>query len=205
MGIEEAADLVGHRPRRRYPMKWMISTICFLVFLTAAHAEIFKWVDEKGTVHFTEDSATIPEKYRDQVKSRQTEEDLMTPEERAKAKKEQEELVKDRLKRDQKAYERSIQDEGQRKLRKEREDSEYEEQINAEKEERARKLEEGKKPSVPEYAQVSCSRCNGTGIIWKKTKTLKTVGRISYWDDGPQIATKCPDCNGKGFTLQRIK
>ena len=187
-------------------MKIIIMTIFFLIFFVGAtHSEIYKWTDDKGTVHFTEDPATIPEKYRDEAKGRITEEDLMTPEERSKAKKEHEESVKDRLRRDQKVYERSIQDEGQRKLRKEREHSEYEEQINAEKEERVRKLEEGKKPSGPEYAQISCSRCNGTGIIWKKTKILKTIGRTTYWDDGPQIATKCPDCNGKGFTLKRIK
>lgn len=43
-----------------------LSSICF--------AEIYKWVDDKGTVHFTEDPATIPEKYKDSVKQRATEE-----------------------------------------------------------------------------------------------------------------------------------
>lgn len=186
-------------------MKTIILTISFLVlFVGVSHSEIFKWTDEKGSVHFTEDPATILEKYRDKAKGRLTEEDLMTPEEKARAKKEHEESVRDHLKRDQKAYEKSIQDERQRKLRKEHEYSEYEEQINAEKEERARKLEEGKKPSVPEYAQVSCSRCNGTGIIWKKVRTPRRIGNIQIWDE-TQIATKCEDCNGKGFTLQRIK
>jgi len=36
-----------------------------LMMFKPSHAEIFKWVDEKGTVHFTEDPATIPEKYRE--------------------------------------------------------------------------------------------------------------------------------------------
>jgi hypothetical protein len=31
-----------------------------------AHAEVYKWVDEKGTVHFTDDYSKIPEKYRGQ-------------------------------------------------------------------------------------------------------------------------------------------
>jgi len=74
-----------------------------LIFQTA-HAEIFKWVDEKGTVNFTEDPATIPEKYRDKVKSRTTEEDLMSPEEKARAKKQYEEEVRERLKREKKEY-----------------------------------------------------------------------------------------------------
>jgi len=50
-----------------------------LMILKPSHAEIFKWVDEKGTVHFTEDPATIPEKYREKVKARIMEETPMTP------------------------------------------------------------------------------------------------------------------------------
>jgi hypothetical protein len=47
-----------------------------LFFLgSIAHAEVFKWVDEKGGVHFTEDPATIPERYREKVENRTTEED----------------------------------------------------------------------------------------------------------------------------------
>ena len=30
-----------------------------LMICKPSHAEIFKWVDEKGTIHFTEDPATI--------------------------------------------------------------------------------------------------------------------------------------------------
>ena len=48
-----------------------------LMIFEPSYAEIFKWVYEKGTVHFTEDPATIPEKYREKTQSRTTEEDLM--------------------------------------------------------------------------------------------------------------------------------
>ena len=65
-----------------------------------AHAEIFKWVDEKGTVHFTEDPATIPEKYREKVKSRATEEDSMSLEERVREKKKHEEEVREQLEKE---------------------------------------------------------------------------------------------------------
>jgi hypothetical protein len=34
-------------------------TIPFLV-----HAEVYKWIDDKGDVHFTDDYSSIPEKYR---------------------------------------------------------------------------------------------------------------------------------------------
>ncbi|RPJ05683.1 MAG: DUF4124 domain-containing protein [Deltaproteobacteria bacterium] len=36
-------------------------------------AETYRWVDEKGTVNFTQDYHSIPEKYRDQVEERQDE------------------------------------------------------------------------------------------------------------------------------------
>lgn len=68
----------------------------------AAVAEIFKWVDEKGTTHFTEDPATIPEKYREKVLRRTTEEDLMSPEERARARRQHEQEVRERLMREKK-------------------------------------------------------------------------------------------------------
>lgn len=32
--------------------------------------EIYRWVDEKGTVHFADDFTLVPEKYRDQVQKR---------------------------------------------------------------------------------------------------------------------------------------
>jgi tetratricopeptide (TPR) repeat protein len=39
---------------------------------TFVRAEIYKWVDEKGTVHFTEDPGTIPEKYTEKTQSKTT-------------------------------------------------------------------------------------------------------------------------------------
>jgi hypothetical protein len=38
----------------------------------AGGQEIYQWVDEKGTVHFTDDLGKIPEKYQDQMKERKT-------------------------------------------------------------------------------------------------------------------------------------
>jgi hypothetical protein len=40
--------------------------------LIAEGQEIYQWVDEKGTVHFTDDVGKIPEKYQDQVKKKET-------------------------------------------------------------------------------------------------------------------------------------
>jgi hypothetical protein len=60
-------------------MKTMIVVLTIALFallpvFQLAHAEIYKWVDEKGTIHFTEDPATIPEEYRDQVQTKAFEE-----------------------------------------------------------------------------------------------------------------------------------
>jgi hypothetical protein len=38
-------------------------TIPFLV-----HAEVYKWIDDKGTIHFTDDYSNIPSSYREQFK-----------------------------------------------------------------------------------------------------------------------------------------
>ncbi len=46
--------------------------------------EIYKWVDERGTVHFSEDESSIPEKYRDRIEKK------LVPEEAKEAEKKEE-------------------------------------------------------------------------------------------------------------------
>ncbi len=53
----------------------------FLIFPFAS-AEIFKWVDDKGTIHFTEDESAVPEKYRQQTEKRPLPEDPGSPREK---------------------------------------------------------------------------------------------------------------------------
>ena len=100
-------------------MSIILATITFglLLHSQVAQAEIYKWVDEKGTVHFTEDPATIPEKHWDNAESTTTEEDLMTPEERMKAKKQYEKELQERQQREKKEDEAREQE---RTLEKER-------------------------------------------------------------------------------------
>ncbi len=50
-------------------------TISLLMIPFLAHTEVYKWVDEKGTVHFTDDNSRIPEKYGQQVEKRSLSED----------------------------------------------------------------------------------------------------------------------------------
>jgi hypothetical protein len=47
-------------------MGWLI------LFGSAFGQQIYQWVDEKGTVHYTDDISLIPEKYQDQVKEKKT-------------------------------------------------------------------------------------------------------------------------------------
>ena len=84
-----------------------------LLIFPFAYAEVFKWVDEKGVVHFTEDWEQIPEKYRDQVKRREMPEDSTAPEEKIKRKGSQREYEKgeaqrikeEKIKKAKEAYE----------------------------------------------------------------------------------------------------
>jgi len=43
--------------------------------LVAWGQETYQWVDEKGTVHYTDDPGQIPEKYQDQVKKKKAPEE----------------------------------------------------------------------------------------------------------------------------------
>jgi tetratricopeptide (TPR) repeat protein len=42
--------------------------IGFLMIPFLIHAEVYKWVDDKGTIHFTDDYSNIPSSYREQLK-----------------------------------------------------------------------------------------------------------------------------------------
>jgi hypothetical protein len=44
------------------------STIFCLMIPFLIHAEVYKWVDDKGTIHFTDDYSNIPSSYRQQLK-----------------------------------------------------------------------------------------------------------------------------------------
>jgi len=61
-------------------MKHFILTILLLIiFPFTGYGEMYKWVDEKGTVHFTDDLSNIPEKYRQGAETRKPNQDTSTP------------------------------------------------------------------------------------------------------------------------------
>src|SRR4030042_6951658 len=43
-------------------------TIGFLMIPFSIHAEVYKWIDDKGTIHFTVDYSNIPSPYRERLK-----------------------------------------------------------------------------------------------------------------------------------------
>jgi len=49
------------------------------VFVPSSYGEMYKWVDEKGTVHFTDDLSSIPEKYRQDAETRKPSKETSAP------------------------------------------------------------------------------------------------------------------------------
>jgi hypothetical protein len=80
-------------------MKRILIIIFFILFFSeTSFAEVYKWVDEKGVIHFTDDILQIPEKYRPKT------EKMMLPEGKEETKiegdstpKKKEEAYRDRL------------------------------------------------------------------------------------------------------------
>jgi clan AA aspartic protease (TIGR02281 family) len=61
-------------------MRFLISLIIVLAVLAASsYGEMYKWMDEKGTVHFTDDLSSIPEKYREDAETRKPPKETPTP------------------------------------------------------------------------------------------------------------------------------
>jgi len=76
----------------------LMGALIFVPAVFFSHAkEVYKWVDEKGTVHFSEDESSIPEKYRDQTEKKSAPEEAKGPEEKVKVGKEDGKRAKDRL------------------------------------------------------------------------------------------------------------
>ena len=80
-------------------MKRISIIILFILFISAiCFAEVYRWVDEKGAVHFTDDITQVPERYRSKT------EEIGSSEEKEEAKPEgeatpgkKEETYKDQL------------------------------------------------------------------------------------------------------------
>jgi hypothetical protein len=84
---------------RKVMRAWVL--IGALILLPAVYPsdakEVYKWVDEKGTVHFSEDESSVPEKYREQIEKKSVPEEAKGPEEKVKVRKQDGKGAKDRF------------------------------------------------------------------------------------------------------------
>jgi len=61
-------------------MKIILPFIAILIVLVSfSYGEMYKWVDEKGTVHFTDDISNIQEKYRQDIETRKPPQETSAP------------------------------------------------------------------------------------------------------------------------------
>jgi len=66
--------------KRNKGMRFLILfTMVLAVLVSSSYGEMYKWVDEKGAVHFTDDLSNIPEKYREEAETRKPPKESSTP------------------------------------------------------------------------------------------------------------------------------
>jgi hypothetical protein len=81
----------------------VIAVLILLFVDSPSHAkDVYKWVDEKGTIHFSEDASSVPEKYRDQLEKKSMPEESKPPEAKVKAKKQDAKAAKEKPARKEK-------------------------------------------------------------------------------------------------------
>ena len=183
----------------------LLSGAFLLSIAQPIHAEIYKWTDNKGGVHFTEDPATIPEKYLDITKSRPTKEDGMTIEQRRQENKRSEEEAVKHGEKERTKYQESIKEEGLRTRAKQLRDQAEERQIINEQQEKAHRQKETKIENTPEYLRQDCADCRKTGRVrcWTCRYDSAPQGRC-YACGGTGWRT-CGGCNGKGYIMKRVR
>jgi clan AA aspartic protease (TIGR02281 family) len=72
--------------KRNEKMRFVITLIVMLAVLVPyGYGEMYRWVDEKGTAHFTDDLSNIPEKYREDVETRKPSKETPIPQPQRKA------------------------------------------------------------------------------------------------------------------------
>jgi hypothetical protein len=113
MGWKEAHVGGAVMKMRESTRAWLlVGTLIFLSAVWPSSAkEVYKWVDEKGTVHFSEDESSVPEEYRGRAEKKSMPEEAKPPVEKATTKKEDGKKAKDRppVKEKEKIYKNKIE------------------------------------------------------------------------------------------------
>jgi clan AA aspartic protease (TIGR02281 family) len=76
-------DRIGSLLRNGRKMVRFATLFIIIISIALAfpcYGEMYKWVDEKGTVHFTDDLSKIPEKYQSDVETRKPATEISVPE-----------------------------------------------------------------------------------------------------------------------------
>jgi len=64
----------------------ILSIVILIVFASPVYGEMYKWVDEKGTLHFADDLSKVPEKYRPDAEMLKAPKEISSPEIKEKTK-----------------------------------------------------------------------------------------------------------------------
>ncbi|MFB3887279.1 MAG: aspartyl protease family protein [Thermodesulfobacteriota bacterium] len=64
----------------------ILSIILLMLFVSPGYGEMYKWVDEKGVLHFADDLSNVPEKYRLEAEIQKSPKEVISPESREKPK-----------------------------------------------------------------------------------------------------------------------
>ena len=76
--LEEMFSNSEGSSKRRHVL--IFPLLLFLLLETPCFGQTYKWVDEKGTVHFSDDLSKVPEQYRRDAESRNMTEETSVPE-----------------------------------------------------------------------------------------------------------------------------
>ncbi len=185
---------------------WVLSiSVLLAIVALPIQAEIYKWTDDKGGVHFTEDPATIPEKHRDSTKSRPTKEDGMTIEQRRQENKRNEAEAIKQGEKQRTEYQKSIIENETRTKEKQLRDQAEENRVSTEQQEKAHRQIERQIENIPEYVREGCAHCRTTGQVRCWTCRYDPAFRRQCYACGGTGWIACSDCNGKGYIMKRIR
>lgn len=68
----------------------------FVLVESPSHArEVYRWVDEKGTIHFSEEESSVPEEYREKLEKKSLPDEAKQPEDKVKIKRQDPKVAKD--------------------------------------------------------------------------------------------------------------
>ena len=76
---------------------WIILLILFFHIPYSFSGEVYRWTDEKGTIHLTDDVSKIPKRYSDQAEKIEVQEETLKEVEKIEKPEERPDRVKDYL------------------------------------------------------------------------------------------------------------